>query len=155
MARVLPPAESSGPIHLTGNASTSWNSIRSSLPDGSWTRIEALRDRKRPVRIASYQSHSTLLTMPRLSVTLLCLARPGRRQVWVSSPPSAYSCTSVSDCRPVQSEKPPGGRSSKVTVKRNAGAGSRRAPVLDILCPLFLDLDAAPGHADAHDDELG
>src|SRR5258708_37958822 len=104
--------------------------------------------------MARYQSHSTLLTMPRLNVTLPCLERPGSFHVCVLRPPSAYSWISTSDCSPVQSLKPPGGKSSKATVKRKAGTGSRRTPVLDILRPLFLDLDAAARDADAHDDEF-
>src|SRR5512144_2378942 len=117
--------------------------------------IVQLRDLKSPSAIAWCQSHNTLLTMPRLKVTFACLVRPGSRHVCVLSPPSAYSCTSVSICSPEQSLKPPGGRSSKVTVKRNAGTGSRRRPVSDILRPLLVHLDAASRDADANDDELG
>src|SRR5262245_49859621 len=116
--------------------------------------MEQLRASKSPLAMARYQSHSTLLTMPRLNVTLPCFERPGSFQVWVLRPPSAYSCTSTSDCRPVQSLKPPGGKSSNVTVKRNAGTGSKRLPVLGILCSLFLDVDPAARDADAHDHEL-
>src|SRR5262249_12217762 len=113
-----------------------------------------LRALKLPAAIARYQSHSTRLTMPRLNVTLPCLDRPGSFQVCVLRPPSAYSCTSISDCRPVQSLKPTGGRSSTATVKRNAVTGSWRAPGLAILRSLLFDLDAAAGDADAHHDEL-
>ena len=76
--------------------------------------IVPLRDLNVALAMSRYQSHSTWSTMPRLSVMLPCLVRPGNFQVWLLRPPSAYSCTSVSICRPLQSLKPPGGRSSNV-----------------------------------------
>src|SRR5712691_894499 len=64
------------------------------------------------------------------------------------------SKTSVSICRPPQSLKPPGGRSSKVMVKRNVKNGSFLLPVLGIAFSLLADLDAVSGYADGDHNEL-
>ncbi len=59
-ARLFCSATSSGPIHFTGNASTSWNSMTSSLPDGSWTRIDAVAR----LEVAGARSRRTSPTAP-------------------------------------------------------------------------------------------
>src|SRR4051812_2124538 len=92
--------------------------------------------------------------MPRLRVRLACLLRVAKRQVCVLTPPSRYSCTSVSIDRPEQSLNPPGGKLSNRTVKRNAGAGSFRASAID-RSAFLEDFHGVLGLADYDDDEFG
>src|SRR5262245_54610225 len=109
MATSVPVDLSPGPSSLTGQASLIFH-VMTGSPSSLRRLTVTSRRSTAPMEIELYQSNSPLPAsagaMPRLSVTLPNLRRPGCLCVenWGSAPPR-YSTTSASIVRPLTSEK--------------------------------------------------